>query len=170
MFALSPLPSRNRNDDMRPITFSPSKRDSVSIRFSDRPSAKNCCSGSSLALTNGSTAMERSPGFGCGAAAFTTVAWATCCTAGCPACIWPRKNHPSAMATSTTAIVSMRLLPDALTSSFTPSGVSSSAQAISTAIGKPRANSKMTSRKVQTGKSNAGRMVAVTCSSQATAR
>jgi serine/threonine-protein kinase len=83
----------------------------------------------------------------------------------------PWKNHPSATAMSTTATASMPLPADVLTSSFRPSGVSSSDQAISRAMGKPRANSSTTRRSAHTGRSNAGRMVAVTCtSSQATAR
>lgn len=170
MVALSPLSPRNWNEDMRPITFNPSKRDSVSIRFSERPSEKNCCSGSLLALTSGSTAIECSTTFGRVGAVLAAAACAVdpaCCAGGTR----PRKNHPTAMAMSAAAIKSMRLRPEVLTSSFTPSGVSSSAQAMSTAMGKPSANSRMIRRSAQTGRSNAGRMVAVTCtSSQATAR
>ena len=40
------------------MTRMPSNFTNAPIRLSDKPSEKNCCFGSSLALTNGNTAID----------------------------------------------------------------------------------------------------------------
>ncbi len=49
---------RNRKDELRAMTNSERYRDNSVMMSSVMPSLKYCCSGSSLILLNGSTAMD----------------------------------------------------------------------------------------------------------------
>ena len=58
MVLLSSFESRNWNEEVRPITFSPGNCESAVIRSSDNPSEKYCWLASPLSFASGSTAME----------------------------------------------------------------------------------------------------------------
>ncbi|PZR76909.1 MAG: hypothetical protein DLM73_01085 [Chthoniobacterales bacterium] len=72
---------------------------------------------------------------------------------------------------SSAAPAKRRLLPEVEASSFTPSGVRSNFHAITTAIGNPRRETRIKTRKTHGGASKAGKPIDAACTtSHATTR
>ncbi len=168
--------SRYFSTDVLEITFSADILASCVKRSSCMPSTKNTSASFALRLAKGRTAIEGLPsvaitspgsGVGCGSVETTSVR----------ACSSSEKLTYSEMVsaiTSTPIMMRSSLRPvtcviDSLRSTsfsrFIPSGVSSNAQANSSATGNPMTSSNKTRRPTQSGRANIGATISTTCSS-----
>src|SRR5207342_109894 len=151
----------NENDDVREITRICGNCANRLSSSSDKPSEKYAWSPAWLMSTKGSTAIE---GIACstpdGGATATRDTGSARRAGLASERSW--KYQPSASAISAADTPSRRLLPGAVASTLTPSGVISKTQAITSAIGNPRATSNVTRRGAHGGSANCGSTVAAT--------